>query len=476
VLRKFILLALVFVSSPAWATNYCADPSVKVCVEMNTDESPIQDQSGNDHDGTLDSANNPDFVSNVPPGYAAGGSYDFSSDKISFGDHADFSPEAGASGIISIVVWVNFDTLDVTEGGRQFVVSKGGGGGYEYAINSNGNGTTAVFSGRIWTSGGTDIGDVDSVTKIKTGVDYCVGMTYSKADGYNKIYVQGALEATHTAHIGDGTASDGSSNLLLGARDDAAGTASDQKISRFVMFSRILSDAEHLDICQHGPRGTDTGVVYSTLSLTTATADTWLDVANPTTNHGTDTTMGTINTSNDNSELVKFDYSTLPVGATVYQASMTLYQTTREGAHNITAKRLLRNWVETEATQNIYSSGNSWGTAGALNATDASATGAATTSAGNVEDVTWVDVTTMINDQLSGNNYGFIIRPSSGVLGDQFSTREESTAGQRPRMSIKYYTAGSAGAASGSGTVAITGGGSGTVNITGGGSGTVKFQ
>jgi hypothetical protein len=78
--------------------------------------------------------------------------------------------------------------------------------------------------------------------------------------------------------------------------------------------------------------------------------------------------------------LLKFDLSSLPSSITVSSARVELYLNDGFGGSSqvFTGYRLLRNWTESTATWNEYTTASNWGTAGGTNATDRSATPSAT--------------------------------------------------------------------------------------------------
>jgi len=99
-----------------------------------------------------------------------------------------------------------------------------------------------------------------------------------------------------------------------------------------------------------------------------ANADTYIDRNTATgennTNYGGNTTIRVEYNRNNNWDefsLVKFDLSSIPSGATITSATLKLVKTGGDtGAKNVAAHRLTKNWVENQATWNIYSSGNNW--------------------------------------------------------------------------------------------------------------------
>lgn len=433
---KRIFLILLLLSGNAWATNYCNDANIIACLKMNVDENPLTDSGGLGHTGALDSAGNPAYSATAPLGYTAG-SYVFTDDKISLGDHADYSSEAGASGLLTIVAWVKFNTVSTTLNQRNFIITKGDATQYEYAINSTGDGSNAKFSGRVWDSSGTDIytSTLDGTTSISTGTWYHVAMVYDKAGNSGKLYVNGVFEVSSAT---SGTATNGTAALLIGKRqDNPASTALDGSVTQVGLFSRALSQTEIQNIMNYGLDGTQTGRLVSI--NVSATADTGLSQNNPTTNYGTDTTAGTLSTTDDLPELFKFDYSAIPGTATVYSAVIGLYETTRDSNHSVVFKRILQNWNETQATWDIYSTGNSWNTVGALGS-DVDFSSSNTVVVGNANGG-WVyaTVTSIVSSQLSSNNYGILVRPSGTTDGDVYSTRESGS--NNPYMQIVYTAA-----------------------------------
>lgn len=105
-----------------------------------------------------------------------------------------------------------------------------------------------------------------------------------------------------------------------------------------------------------------------------SSADTMMLNDNATTNFGTQNGMyvGEFNAGAQiGRSLVKFDLSAL-AGKTVGSAVLKLYDWGSNYANNTRTMyvyRCKRAWVESEATWNVFSSGNNWGTAGAGNTT-----------------------------------------------------------------------------------------------------------
>lgn len=104
-----------------------------------------------------------------------------------------------------------------------------------------------------------------------------------------------------------------------------------------------------------------------------ASQDTYIDTSNATTNFGSVTSFSVqdfIAGLDDLVGLLEFDISVIPSNATVTEAILTLTNAQfGGGSQTQNIYPLVRDWVETEATWNIASTGLNWGTAGAKNTT-----------------------------------------------------------------------------------------------------------
>ena len=111
-----------------------------------------------------------------------------------------------------------------------------------------------------------------------------------------------------------------------------------------------------------------------TTILQPALNDTYLKVGN----NAQDTNFGSnillrVGSSVDatHRSLIKFDFSSIPSIATVSGVTLELYMTAEDSIYvrTIALYRIIRNWVETQATWNIAQTGVSWGSAGGANTT-----------------------------------------------------------------------------------------------------------
>jgi hypothetical protein len=198
-----------------------------------------------------------------------------------------------------------------------------------------------------------------------------------------------------------------------------------------------------------------TATFQQDLDSYTDCTDTYIDLNNATTNYGTAEQM--ITDANYRLHmLVKFGNlnATIPVTATITKAELSLYAyyiavDGRTQPFNIYG--LKRNWVETQATWNIYSTGNNWATAGGYGTADKYSTIYDTEDVTNASDTGWHTwtITDLVQDWVDGTktNYGALIY--SLTAADYFKTywRSSEYAGNvtyRPKLYVEYnlpYTA-----------------------------------
>lgn len=151
--------------------------------------------------------------------------------------------------------------------------------------------------------------------------------------------------------------------------------------------------------------------------------------------------------------LIKFDLSSIPADAEVQAATLTLYRNLDRStnARTMRAYRVLRNWVEAQATDIIYSTGNNWQTALAGGALDAESTDIgsvdlpAGSNSGAISPVK-VDLSltpASVQEWIDGTltNYGIKLRMDTET-DDRwgFATKEHATTSIRPSLTITYKT------------------------------------
>lgn len=156
--------------------------------------------------------------------------------------------------------------------------------------------------------------------------------------------------------------------------------------------------------------------------------------------------------------LIQFDLSSIPVDATIISATLTLTlksdgNTFASNNRILRVYRVIRSWLEAEATWNEADTGTNWGTAGCANTTtdveasDIGTSSLLTSDSANDEKtfaLTPSKIQEMITDGIFANE-GFKISADTEVS-DQYVFRgaETLTASQRPELCISYTTPGSA--------------------------------
>jgi hypothetical protein len=153
-------------------------------------------------------------------------------------------------------------------------------------------------------------------------------------------------------------------------------------------------------------------------------------------------------TTNKNSRpLLRFDFSALPAGATISNATLSLLDYTRNGDPTgrtyDTCRVTQTGWVATQATWNLYGTGATWVVAGG-DFTETSKASATVPSAGN-----WIDfdVTTLAQwFQANASNIAiFIVKDQNedsgaGDLGCYYRSNWYGTTAERPKLVITYST------------------------------------
>lgn len=182
------------------------------------------------------------------------------------------------------------------------------------------------------------------------------------------------------------------------------------------------------------------------------TEDTKLRSANPTTNFASVVLeVFSWAVSDDGTTVIRFTgLSNISGPVTVSAAEVRLYQTAHiNDPVVIDVHRLLRNWVEAEATADVFSTGNAWQTQLGVGANDISSTVSASLSVGATTGQYYVwshanlaqDVQDMINGVVL--NHGWLFKPDTFAHSTDFCefTQSEGTDGQRPLL-VFTYTAG----------------------------------
>jgi glucose/arabinose dehydrogenase len=160
---------------------------------------------------------------------------------------------------------------------------------------------------------------------------------------------------------------------------------------------------------------------------------------------------------------VRWDLSSVPAGATITGASVTL-NVTNPSPQTYGAYELKRSWNEGQLSWNQAATGSPWATAGAKGATDRG-TQIASVTPTNVAPYTFAIPASVAQGWLNSpsSNNGILLGHTTNFDGFVFDTREGA---QPPKLTVNYTTSGGGGADTTPPETTIDSGPSGTVGST----------
>lgn len=285
-------------------------------------------------------------------------------------------------------------------------------------------------------AGGNNMAPTASITSPANGATFTapttvtINATAADSDGtVTKVdfYVDGALVGTDMSspYSFAWTATVGSHTLTAKATDNGSATGTSAPVSIMV----------------NGVGGPTTVSFQNGTAAYNGMVDAHLRSDNTTTNYGTATTL-LIDGSPDYATVMKWDLSSIPVGKTVTNVTLT-FNVTDVSTQAYTFYALKRAWSESSTTWQLAQTGTSWQTAGANGANDrettalgsitGSATGAKTitlNSAGIAKVQAWVNT--------PANNFGFVLLDYAQSNGLDVSSSEAASVSQRPIMTVTY--------------------------------------
>ena len=168
-----------------------------------------------------------------------------------------------------------------------------------------------------------------------------------------------------------------------------------------------------------------------------ALIDTYINSSQTTTNYGEGTQ---VILASGKSGLFKFDFSGIPSGSIIDSATLRIkveaVVNSSDAIFNI--YRVYRAWVEGEATWNVYSTGNSWGTAGCLNTTtDRTSTVMGTKTINDVQEYS-IALLASEAQSMFENNQSLIIVFASGAGGSYKYVKSSEASSEKPVLDLVY--------------------------------------
>jgi hypothetical protein len=153
-----------------------------------------------------------------------------------------------------------------------------------------------------------------------------------------------------------------------------------------------------------------------------------------------------VRVKNDNviQTLLRFDLGSVPWDSTINQATLRVYAYDRANAatFDLEAYRLLRPWVESQATWERAALGDPWGMGGANDTTvDRDAEASASQTVAAMEAWHELDLTDLVSEWVADpqSNHGVILRASGNIsVIYYFASSEYQTVSQRPQLLIDY--------------------------------------
>ncbi|QDV47196.1 Cadherin domain protein [Stieleria neptunia] len=422
-------VAFGFASQSSWRATLDIASNL---VLHHTFDSDASDSSGNNHDGTLTNGALVDTNS---------GTNQIGDGKLSLdgsNDYVDFSPHATnfdnlTEGTIAVWVYHDVNDRDVI-----FEMSDSGDSDSRLALFRDADGSLDFYV----REGNTTLVDVHTTPgAIAQNTWTHVAVTVNS--GGNKLYINGTEQIGVTYDVGSASTNvffDDVSQLDFGSWgvDKYDGSNFTRHFNGFLddgrVYDRALSSTDIAELYNYNG-------VSSSLSTTTLSAvqDTYIQLGNPSTNEGSDGSLSIDRESTDlQRALVQFNVSSIPVGATITNATLTLQATDVGGLLNIGAYQLLEGWSESSATWNEASLGTPWSIGGATYNSTALDT-ISTSSIGQHH----FDVTALAQDWIDGSaqNYGILVGSPDGG-GNRMATygSREGTVG--PVLEITYTAPG----------------------------------
>src|SRR5829696_848900 len=214
----------------------------------------------------------------------------------------------------------------------------------------------------------------------------------------------------------------------------------------FSRVSKVIAVALAIAVCALVTSSMRAGALTQT-AIVPASGDTEISSANRMVNQGSATTITVdgdepAGTGRNTAALIRFSLPTLPAGATITDTKLRL-NVTNSSTNTYKVFVMKKDWVEGEATWNMYQTSSVWDLAGGRGATDRQAPAIASIAPDSTG-VEYFDLGAafdqQVGDWMSGEeaNNGIQLMNTDAPDGFDFSTHEVATDSQRPQLIITY--------------------------------------
>ena len=162
----------------------------------------------------------------------------------------------------------------------------------------------------------------------------------------------------------------------------------------------------------------------------------------PNNNYGAEDETWVSSASSDTTRsLLQFDTGTIPAGAKILAATLSLeHQSGSGSAQPVSVHRITNSWQENSVTWNWRQTGWNWDTGGA----DFDTKAVTTTTVGPLNQRYEWDIKPLVQDWVDGNyaNYGVVlVAATAGMEGERFYTSDHVDSSRWPNLSISYTCA-----------------------------------